>query len=89
MGILGIFVEPRWGSVVEVIGNPAWAARRWALEFNAVGVKARCLTATPPRPASGNRLSQSRQERKEMKKQEIGKIATKGTKRRPQAPIRN
>ena len=23
-----------------VIGNPAYAARRWALEFNAVGVKA-------------------------------------------------
>ena len=36
----GEFVEPRWGSVVWVIGNPAFAARRWAVEFNAVGVKA-------------------------------------------------
>ena len=45
-------VEPRWGSVMGVIGNPACAtmlrnathgtARHWALEFNAVGVKARC-----------------------------------------------
>ena len=35
---LGAFVEPRWGSVVWVMGNPACAARRWALEFNAVGV---------------------------------------------------
>ena len=33
-------VEPRWGSVIWVTGNPACATRRWALEFNAVGVKA-------------------------------------------------
>ncbi len=36
------FVEPRWGSVIWVIGNPACAARHWAMEFNAFGVKARC-----------------------------------------------
>ncbi len=37
----GEFVEPRWGSVVGSIGNPACAARHWALEFNAVGVRFR------------------------------------------------
>ena len=36
-------VEPRWGSVVWVIGDPACAARHWALEFNAVGVKGGCI----------------------------------------------
>ncbi len=40
IGIPGPFVEPRWGSVIGVIGNPACAARHWALEFNAIGVKA-------------------------------------------------
>ncbi len=38
-------VEPRWGSVVWVIGDPACAARPWALEFNAVGVKGGFLGA--------------------------------------------
>ena len=36
-------VEPRWGSIIWAIGDPACATRRWALECNAVGVKARCL----------------------------------------------
>ncbi len=33
-----LIVEPRWGSIVWVIGNPACVARRWALGFNAVDV---------------------------------------------------
>ena len=36
-----LFVEPRWGSIIGAIGDPACALRHWALEFNAVGVKAR------------------------------------------------
>ena len=36
-------VEPRWGSIIWAIGDPACATRRWAPECNAVGVKARCL----------------------------------------------
>ena len=35
------FVEPRWGSVIWAIGNPACATRHWALEFNAFGVEER------------------------------------------------
>ena len=35
-------VEPRWGSIIWAIGDPACATRRWAPEWNAVGVKARC-----------------------------------------------
>ena len=35
------YVEPRWGSIIWSISNPACATRRWALEFNAFGVNAR------------------------------------------------
>ena len=34
-----MFVEPRWGSLFISYSYPACAARHWALEFNALGVK--------------------------------------------------
>ena len=46
-------VEPRWGSIIWVIGNPACAARRWALELNAVGVNARNLNRLIDDPPPG------------------------------------
>ena len=39
IGASAPFVEPRWGSIIGVIGNPACATRHWALECNAFGVK--------------------------------------------------
>ena len=41
-------VEPRWGSIIRMIGNPACATRRWALESNAVGVKVRWARHASP-----------------------------------------